>query len=151
LAHNYLKQKPEDYIMLNNIGSALNIIGMYKTAAIYLRKAVEINSDFELAANNLKLSERGEESESVNDLINFSLIAYNLENYDECVRYSQLALEINPKNIESLNNICAAKIALGEYSEAIKYCNKALSINPEYEIARNNLENAKKELKKLNK
>ena len=60
-------------------------------------------------------------------------------------------LEIEPENIESLNNIGVSFNNAYNYSEAIKYLTKCIEINPKYALAYANLANSYNLLEELEK
>lgn len=62
---------------------------------------------------------------------------------EKAIDFYTLALHVNPKNIEALNNRAVALIKLACYDLALKDCNEAIKINPEYETIYNNRANIK--------
>ncbi len=81
------------------------------------------------------------------DLINESLVYYQLKSFEKCIESCQKALILNPNSAEALNNIGSAYNELKRYDKAIEALEKALKINPNFELAKNNLAWAKNQLK----
>lgn len=80
--------------------------------------------------------------------INLSLHYYRNNQFEECIKACEMALELRPNNADAYNNICSAYNAMGRWKEGIAACEKALAISPDYTLARNNLKWAKTEMAK---
>ncbi len=80
-----------------------------------------------------------EDNPNYENYLNLSLAYYNDENWEECIKAAQKALELNPDDPSAYNNICTAYIQMGKYDEAIKNCKKAIELLPDYQLAKNNL------------
>lgn len=79
------------------------------------------------------------------DLFKIGIKKYNEGDYWGCIEANQKILELNPKNFDAWNNICAAYNELKEYDKAIEACTKAIELDPTNEIPRNNIEWAKRQ------
>ncbi len=84
----------------------------------------------------------------VAQMINKSLILYNENKFDECIKVCQDILAIEPNNENAFNNIGAAYNMKKDWEKAAEYCRKALAINPNFNLAKGNLNWALSELKK---
>ncbi len=78
--------------------------------------------------------------------LGLSLLYYNAQRYEDCIKAAEQALKLKPDYAEAYNNICSAYNALKRYKEAAQACEKALEIQPGYQLARNNLNLAKMNL-----
>lgn len=85
---------------------------------------------------------------SVVEMLNRSLLLYNENKFDECIKVCLEILKIEPKNANALNNIGAAYNMKKDWEKAAEYCQKALNINPDFNLAKGNLTWALSELKK---
>ena len=136
-------------VALNNIGAAANMIGLYEIAQKYLQIALEINPDFSLAKNNLAEAKRqiANFQPNRNKLLNNTLLAYQVGEYQAEISYSLQLININSKDAVAWNNLGSAYNALEEYAKAEKACRKALQINSDFQLAKNNLNYALKMMK----
>ncbi|HMO01747.1 MAG TPA: hypothetical protein PKA79_01950 [Oligoflexia bacterium] len=93
-----------------------------------------------------KNGERTEISElkKAEDLLDLSLLAYNIGNFELCVEAAAISTKIDPNYAEGYNNIAACNASLGRWDASIAAAEKALLIKPDYQLAKNNLEWAKK-------
>jgi tetratricopeptide (TPR) repeat protein len=80
--------------------------------------------------------------------INLSLHYYRNNQFEECIKACEMALNLRPNNADAYNNICSAYNAMGRWQEAVAACEKALAISPDYMLATNNWKWAKSELAK---
>lgn len=134
----------------NNIGSAYNMMALFDSAEIALEKAIQINSSYELAKNNLLLArKRKSEVKEFLDAINahpseegylsLSLYFYNQGMYAKCIEAAESALKINPFSPNAYNTICSAYNNLKMWDKAIAACSQALRYQPDFQLAKNNL------------
>ncbi len=72
-------------------------------------------------------------------LINASLTAYRVGQYEQSIALSQQALGQDPRSAEAWNNIGAGYGALGQWDRGIDAEQHALALNPALAIAANNL------------
>jgi tetratricopeptide (TPR) repeat protein len=70
--------------------------------------------------------------------LNLSLLYYQAEKYEDCIRAALEALRLNPEYAEAYNNIAAAHNAMQRWSDGIKAADQALRLKPGFELARNN-------------
>lgn len=131
----------ENTIALNNIGAAANMIGLYEIARKYLKMALEINPDFNLAKNNLAQAEKqiSNKETSRSKLINKTLLSYQIGEYEFEVKYSLQLVRLFPQDAIAWNNLCSAYNATGEYAKAAQACLQSLKFNPDFQLAKNNL------------
>ncbi len=80
--------------------------------------------------------------------VNLSLHYYRNNQFEECIKACETALQLRPNNADAYNNICSAYNAMGRWQEAVAACEKALAISPDYMLATNNWKWAKSELAK---
>lgn len=88
---------------------------------------------------------------SVVEMLNQSLLLYNNNQFDECINVCLEILKIEPNNANALNNIGAAYNMKKDWEKAVEYCQKALVINPNFTLAKGNLNWALSEIKKKQK
>lgn|GEM_PF-985455 len=64
-------------------------------------------------------------------------LAYRMTgaSFKEVAWYFKAAVDIDPTNVEALDNLGKAYYGMGEYERAEDYCQKALAINPEHTSA----------------
>jgi protein O-mannosyl-transferase len=72
-------------------------------------------------------------------LLNLSLAAYQKKDFENCIRFAELALKERPAYAEAYNNLIAAYNSLGRWDDAIAAGQQALRLKPDYPLARNNL------------
>lgn len=147
-------------VVHNNFGIAYMQLLDYDKAISSLQLALQIDSTFQLAKNNLnwaksekeklilKISEMEKTSEkdrTFDFYIDLGLNYQLAKKYEKSIEIWNRAIKINSKNARSYNNIGVSFIYLKRYDEAISILNKAIEINPEFQLAKNNLEWAKDE------
>lgn len=110
-----LEQKPKHYKTLEQYGLLLINLKKYRQAEAKLMQVLVANKT---AKNWRVLNGLG----LVNDLQG---------NYGQAILYFTQALEINPRQIDVLNNIAFSLYRSLRYKEAIKYYKQALAVNPE--------------------
>ena len=140
-ARKALEINPGNVYALNNTGAAANALHLYDYAYGFLLKAVEADSSFVLAINNLKVAFDNAHPETFDrtTLLNNTLNAYKIGAYDYCVKYSKILVNRDKNDAIAWNNLCSAYNALGEYKKAMAACRKAVAIAPDFELAKNNL------------
>ncbi|WP_117170314.1 tetratricopeptide repeat protein [Paraliobacillus sediminis] len=106
-----LEKYPEDPILYNEKGYALNFIGQYEEAIQSLNKAIELDNQMDGAFNNkaLSLNELGE--------------------YEQAIVAGQKAIDISDKEPEQFINMGNAHYMLERYEKALEYYDKALAID----------------------
>ena len=133
-------------VALNNIGAAANVIGLYEISQKYLEIALDINPEFTLAKNNLRAARQqlSSSNQDRNTLLNNTLLAYKIGEYEFEVIYSLKIIRKYPKDAIAWNNLCSAYNALEQYLKAENACRKALEFSPDFQLAKNNLNYALK-------
>ncbi|WP_112180274.1 MULTISPECIES: tetratricopeptide repeat protein [Paraliobacillus] len=106
-----LERYPEDPILYNEKGYALNFIGQYEEAIQSLNKAIELDNQMDGAFNNMALS--------LNEL----------GEYEQAIVAAQKAIDISDKEPEQFINMGNAHYMLERYEKALDYYNKALAID----------------------
>jgi len=141
-----LEFDPNNISAYNNICAANNVMGNWEKAIAAGTKSLELNSENQLAKNNLNISYKRQalqnqisETNDATELIDLSLKLYTEEMYLDCVKACEKSLEYQPKNSIAYNNICSAYNAMENWSEAVKAGEKAVEYAPEYQLAKNNL------------
>lgn len=151
---------PSNMIVYNNFGIAYMQLLDYDRAISSLQKALQIDSTFQLAKNNmnwaksekeklmLKISEMektAEKDRTFDFFIDLGLNYQLAKKYEKSIEVWNKAIKTNSKDARPYNNIGVSLIYLKQYDEAISILNKAIEINPEFQLAKNNLEWAKDE------
>ncbi|MGB3947748.1 MAG: tetratricopeptide repeat protein [Bacteroidia bacterium] len=161
--------KPELADAYNNLGFAYTIIQQYKKGIEYCQKAIDIDTGYLLAKNNLnwakgeqqkvldaiaELEKTTEDKRNADYYIFLGLSYLKLQDYEKSIQIWNKALEKDAKNIAALNNIGVAYMSMLEYDKAIETFTKATLIDPNDQLSKNNLnwgveeKKAKEELKK---
>ena len=76
---------------------------------------------------------------TIDDLYGLGELNYDIENYDKAIEYYNKALEIEPDDPGTMNNLGLAFICKTNYKEAISLYQKSLKIDPEDSITWDNL------------
>lgn len=79
--------------------------------------------------------------------LNLSLIYYNAQRYNDCIKAAEEALKIKPDYELAYNNICSAYNMLKQWDKAIEAGKKGLAIKPDYQLLKNNMKVAEDALK----
>lgn len=141
-----LKKDPRNYLALNVIGLIKITQKDYKTAVLFLKKAIKINEfDPQLnynLANALNDCKAYQEAifyhkktinlipGNTNAWINYGRCLHYLNQYQSALECFNKALEIDSKSFEALLNKAVALNKLNHYSESRKFLDKALNFNP---------------------
>lgn len=137
----------------NNIGCAYNAMDQFDKSAEAFKMALAINSKYELAKNNLPISQahRPISTDAISariytadDYINQGLYYYQQRQYELCIAASFSALLINSNSDLAYNNLCASYNRLKKWDDAIETGEKGLKINPKNDLLRNNLAEAER-------
>ncbi len=115
-------QLSPDHQRLNNLNRLLQDANPYKQLAFYQAQKT----------SDLKLD----------DYLNWSLVCYNLADYDGCIAAARQALNIDSLNVVAYNNICTANNQLGNYPEAIVAGQQAIRVDVKFVQAAANLSEA---------
>ncbi len=115
----------DNYMVHNNLGSALAQLGRQNEAIGHYAKALEIAPKLGEAHYNLaqSLSDQGRWAEAI-------------------VHYEQM-LRLNPSDFEAHNNIGFAMERIGRLPDAVKHYSEALRLKPDCVAARYNLGNVR--------
>jgi tetratricopeptide (TPR) repeat protein len=161
--------KPELSDAYNNLGFAYTIIQQYKKGIEYCQKAIDIDTGYLLAKNNLnwakaeqqkvldgiaELEKTTEDKRDANYYIFLGLSYLKLQDYEKSIQIWNKALEKDAKNIAAMNNIGVAYMSMLEYDKAIEVFTKSTITDPNDQLSKNNLnwaveeKKAKEELKK---
>ena len=141
-ANQALAIDPTSAVAYNNLCSAHSRSGAHDEAILACRKALELEPGYYRAQANLEWAyERAVEQDPVvNAYIELSVVRHWMGKLDESIEACNRALELDPDNAISYNNICAAHARKKEWDLAVPACERALSIDPDLERAKNNLE-----------
>jgi tetratricopeptide (TPR) repeat protein len=146
---------PAEAILYNISGACYASLAQFDVAVNNYMKAIEINSDYADAHNNLgnTLKDQGklnaaiksyERALSINPdyaeaYNNLGVVLKMSDKLSFAVESYERALSINPNYAEAYNNLGIALKNLGELSNAVTSYEKALEINPNYAEAYSNL------------
>jgi len=86
--------------------------------------------------------------ESVDTLIDRSLMLYQAGDFQGSLKASRKALTLKPDSAEAYNNIAASYASLKQWDEAIQAAQQAIRLRPDFPLARNNLAWAESEKRK---
>ncbi|MGL4597371.1 MAG: tetratricopeptide repeat protein, partial [Bacteroidia bacterium] len=115
-------QLSPDHQRLSKLSLSLQNANPYRQLAFYKSQK----------ASDLKL----------NDYLNWSLVCYNMADYDGCIVAAQQALKMDSVNVIAWNNICTANNQLGNYQEAIVAGKQAVRTDAKFLQATGNLNEA---------
>lgn len=138
------------------LGEAFHAMQMYKEALESHKTAILLDpedtySHFKIADTYLKLNKVTEAHEHLLRVISIapkdpngylklgSSYFYAEDRYEDAMRMFQQALELNPQQALTYNNIGAVKHDHGETHEAVESFRKALTLRPNYPTAKHNL------------
>ncbi|MES2140393.1 MAG: tetratricopeptide repeat protein [Bacteroidota bacterium] len=149
-----IELNPKSAVAYSNLGFAYTIIQQYKKGIEFGQKAVELDSTFQLAKNNLNwaLTEQNkllqaiaevektpEDKRNTDFYILHGLQYLKLQDYDKSIEIWNKILVTEPKNSAALINIGVAYMSKSEYGNAIKSFQKAVDANASDQLAKNNL------------
>lgn len=109
------KQGKVDYRAVVNSGIAVSIYGDPNDAIVYFNRVID-NANI-VRAETLYAA-----------LVNKGVALYELERYDESIKYYDQALELNPGKLGAIVNKANALQEQGKYNDALKWFEKAYSI-----------------------
>lgn len=145
---------PKSSVAYNNLGCAYTMLMQYQDGIDACTKALQIDTGFQLAKNNLKwasdektktvavIAAQEKTPESQRDVkfyINYGLNYQKLGQYDKSISIWNKVFEKEPTNADAMNNIGVAYMLKNSTDEAIAMFKKAISTNPENTLAKNNL------------
>jgi tetratricopeptide (TPR) repeat protein len=144
-----------NFVIHNNLGYELAIMGRADDALKHYREAIRINPDFEMTYINLGkvLLLKGKVNESVRyyqALLeikpayagvhhNLGLVLLRKGDTENAIVHFREALRINKNYAEVYNSLGAAMLSRGEINKAISQFRQALRIKPDLLVARKNL------------
>jgi len=149
-----IELNPKSAIAYSNLGFAYTCIQNYQKGIEYGEIAVQLDSTFLLAKNNLNWAKS--EQKKVQDIIDIldktpekerntfyylglGLNYLKLQNYDKSIEAWNKILITEPKNSAALINIGVAYMSKHQYDAAIKHFQKAVDVNSNDQLAKNNL------------
>ncbi|MBS0359494.1 MAG: tetratricopeptide repeat protein [Proteobacteria bacterium] len=123
-----LEHNASSIVAYNNIGYYNLKLKQYKLAEQALIKALQLDSNFDLARKNMVslYIEMGQEFASQNQ-------------YDRGIAYVKKALEYNADSSVAYNNIGYYQMELKQYNLSEQALSKALQLEPNYDLAKKNL------------
>ena len=145
---------PKSAVAFSNLGFAYTIIGQYKQGIEAGEKAVQFDSTFLLAKNNLnwarteqnklldiikELNKTPEKDRGTFYYLGLGLNYLKLQEYDKSIESWNKILVTEPKNSAALINIGVAYMSKLQYDDAIKSFQKAVDADPNDQLAKNNL------------
>ncbi len=158
-----IELSPNNAAAYSNLGFAYTIIQQYKEGIAYGEKAVELDSTFQLAKNNLNwakseqkklltaLEQMEKTPEDKKDIAFYTLYGLQflkLQEYDKSIEVWNKMLTMEPKNAVALINKGVTYMSMPDYDKAIDAFKKAVDNNPNDQLAKNNLAWAEGEKKK---
>lgn len=161
ILQNYIQKDSSNVIVYNNLGVANNLLKNYKLAIGYCRKAIQLDSTFTLANNNLKwaLQEVAVIRKNIDQLqtqlnnpsaepnhLKLGLCYMQIGELDSSIIIFKQGQLKYPKDESYPTNIGTAFMMKKEYDTALQYFKEALAINPTSRLSNNNLNWAKQAL-----
>jgi superkiller protein 3 len=161
-----IELNPNSAIALNNLGVAFTMIQQYNKGIEFCIKALQADSSFQLAKNNLKwaMSEKEnvvsfldkqalvpEKERNIQFYINYGLAFIKIGEYDKSIEAFTKIFDYEPKSIVAYNNIGTAYMLSNRVEEGVDAFKKAVAINPEDQLSKNNLAWGMSELEKKKK
>jgi tetratricopeptide (TPR) repeat protein len=149
-----IELNPESAIAYSNLGFAYTIIQQYKKGIEFGQKAVQLDTTFQLAKNNLNwaLTEQNKLLQSIAEVektpedkrntsfyIQYGLLYLKLQDYDKSIEIWNKVLVAEPNNSAALINIGVAYMSKSQFGDAIKSFQKAVDANANDQLAKNNL------------
>ena len=149
-----IELNPNSVVAYNNLGVAYTMLKQYKKGIDACTKALQIDSTFQLAKNNLKwakdeknkillLIQAQEKTASnvrnVNFYIEQGFNYYKIGDYDKSIAIWTKVFDTEPKNTAALNNIGSAFMMKDQFNDAISLFKRVLELEPDNQLAKNNL------------
>ena len=148
------QMNPGSAVVYNNLGVAYTMLQQYQNVVEACVKALQIDSSFQLAKNNLKWA-MDEKSKVVNAIASeekmpaekrdlgfytdLGLNYFKVGDYGKSIEIWNKIFEIDPKSVTALNNIGTAFMMKGQIDDAVVLFKKALELEPSNQLAKNNL------------
>jgi tetratricopeptide (TPR) repeat protein len=145
---------PTSSVAYNNLGCAYTMLMQYQDGIDACTKALQLDSSFQLAKNNLKWANdektktlaviqaqenTPENQRDVKFYINYGLNYQKIGQYDKSIAIWNKVFEKEPTNADAMNNIGVAYMLKNSTDNAIAMFQKAIATNPENTLAKNNL------------
>lgn len=145
---------PISAVAYNNLGCAYTMLMQYQDGIDACTKALQIDTGFQLAKNNLKWASdekaktltviKAQENtpdaqRDVKFYINYGLNYQKIGQYNKSITIWNKVFEKEPTNADAMNNIGVAYMLKNSTDEAISMFQKAITTNPENTLAKNNL------------
>jgi superkiller protein 3 len=161
-----IELNPNSAIAHNNLGVAYTMVQQYQNGIESCMKALQIDSSFQLAKNNLKwaMSEKSnivsflekqdqtpEKDRNVQFYINYGLNFIKIGEYDKSIEAFKKIFNYEPKSIVAYNNIGTANMLSGRTEDGVAAFKKAVEIAPDDQLSKNNLAWGMSELEKKKK
>jgi tetratricopeptide (TPR) repeat protein len=161
-----IELNPNSAIAYNNLGVAYTMLQQYQNGIDACTKALQIDSTFQLAKNNLnwatdeknkviaalKLQEQVPQGKrDVAFYTDHGLNYFKIGDYGKSIEVWNKIFEIDAKNTGALNSIGTAFMMKKQIDDAIVLFNKAIALEPENQVAKNNLAWALSEKEKIKK
>ncbi len=146
--------EPKSAAVYNNLGFAYTIMQQYKKGIEFCSKAVELDTTFLLAKNNLNWAkseqqkildaitelEKTPEDKRNNDYYMLVGLSYlKMQEYEKSIAAWTKIFATDPKNIGALNNIGVSYMSMKEVDKAIDVFKKATEYDPNDQLSKNNL------------
>jgi tetratricopeptide (TPR) repeat protein len=77
---------------------------------------------------------------TVNNYLALSVLYYQAQRYEDCIKAAREALKVNPNQAEAYANMASAYHAMGKLDETIAALREEVRLNPNLPSAKNNLE-----------
>jgi Flp pilus assembly protein TadD len=143
-----LRMQPDDPDTLNNLGTAVWLLGQAAEALGYYRRAYALNPNDYSIANNMgnahwqqcSLEEAARfyrraleiKPDSSETWMNLGVLLTDLSEFDEALRCIRESLRIKPDAHEAHDNLGATLARQGKWDEALACYNHALKLQPYY-------------------
>jgi len=149
-----LQINPRSAVAYNDLGVAYTMMQQYGEGVSYCTKALEADSSFQLAKNNLKwatgerdkvlatIRDQEQTPESKRDVAFYSdcgLNYFRVGDYSKSIEVWNKIFDLDPKSTGALNSIGTAFMMKGQTDDAIALFKKALELEPGNQLAKNNL------------
>ncbi len=163
LLESLVAEQPGNSIAWNDLGVAHIMLQEYAMGIAACQKALALNPSFQLARNNLKWAEDEQRKTQVTlahteqtdptardraFYVSEGMNFLHAGNYDQAIAAWQRALQIDPRDAVSANDIGVALMYKHQPAAALRWFQRALTLAPEMQLAKNNLAWAQDELRK---
>jgi tetratricopeptide (TPR) repeat protein len=108
---------PDDWVLHNNRGIILDIMGIQDGALYSYQKVLRFKPESDVA------------------LYNIGNILMDQKRYGEAISYYEKCIELKPDKVDALNRLAACYRRKGEPFKALMWSSKALALSPDDEVA----------------